>query len=245
MIFFKPDVCFKLKTLDETVLDLHNRLKNSNNSYELLKIKEFLKLNECDEKTIKLKLKNIYNSMSMQGKKQLTSIQTYWKKIECKFFTVLSECLQIELFGDVQAYCLMDCSPLPLINFKGRIVSLPISESLDNNIRYALSFLVKYFLLKKFSWKSSENINYEYTRDSVYWIMADLVADSLFFYTELKEFAQNTAYKYYYGLKIKEDNLIDYIRSVYPKMDLSEFMQFVLDFVADNMSIFSKFTNRY
>ena len=245
MIFFKPDICFKVKTLDETVADFCKRIKSSNNSYELSILKDFLPLKEYDEVAVKAKLKSIYNIHVMQGEKQIKSIQAYWQKIEKRFFDVLNECLDLNLFGEVQTYCMLDCLPLPLISCKGKKISLPITESLDNNIRFALNHIVKYFLLKKFIEKGSKSFNFEYNRDSAYWIMADLVADSLFFHTDLKEFAHNTAYKYYYGLKIKNGNLIDYIRSIYPKMEIMDFMQYVLDFVGENIAIFSKFTNRY
>ena len=112
-------------------------------------------------------------------------------------------------------------------------------------MRCALSFMVKYFILNKFIDNKSENILLDYNKDSVYWIMADLVADSMFFHTELKNYAQNTAFKYFYELKIEDVNLIDFIRSVYPTLSILDFMNFVLEFVKNNISTFIKFTNRY
>jgi len=184
MIFFKPNICFKLKTLDETTLDLISRLKTSNNSYELSVLKEFVKDTELTFDNVKNKIKTEYNFSVLQGDKQLQSIGSYWTKIEQEFFNVLSNVLDVDMFGEVQAYCLLDCIPLPYVDFSAKKISLPIHESLDNNVRFALGMLVKIFLLRKFVDNIAGNVELSYNKDSVYWIMADLVADSLFFHTK-------------------------------------------------------------
>lgn len=244
MIFFKPNICFKVKTLEETANDFVNRLKNSNNAYEISTLKNFLSCKDYSLDEVKFKLKNEHNLTVLQGEKQLQSIKSYWLKIEERFFNILSEVLDFNMFGEVQAYCFLDCMPLPCVDFSVRKISLSIHESLNNNVRFALSFMVKFFVLKKFM-GNSEVISFDYSKDSVYWIMADLVADCLFYHTDLKIFAENTAYKYYYGLKISDINVIDYLRNVYPTMNILDFMSFVFDIVNNNMAIFTKFTNRY
>lgn len=245
MIFFKPNICFKIKTLEDTANCLISRIQNSHNSYEVQKLKECVNIDDFYIDNVKAELKNDYNLTISQAEKQLQSIEKYWKEIQNEFFIKLSKVLDFDINGEVQGYCMIDCLPLPYIDLKRRSLSLSVNDSLDNNVRFALGLIVKYFVLNKFLDSKVDNIVYNYNKDSVYWIMADLVADSIFFHTELKKFAQNTAYKYYYDLKINATNLIDYIRGVYPTMNIIDFMGYVLEFVEDNLSVFTKFTNRY
>lgn len=245
MIFFKPEICFKVKDFEESVKDIIKRIKYSTNKYEISTIKEFLCVDSVDEESIKTNFKTIYNTYIKQGEKQIKSMQTFWAKEGENILGLITKELNLSLFGESKAYCMLDCSPLPYLSLADRRITLPINESLDNNICYALNVLVKAFVLNKFKETCSTNINFEYSRDSVYWIMADLVADSLFYHTELKKYAENTAFKYYYGLKIGNQNVIDQVRGKFLEMNILEFIQYVLDFVSKNISVFSKFTNRY
>ena len=245
MIFFKPNVCFKLKTLDETVEDLISRVEFSNNLYEVSKLKECINEVSLTFDDVKKELKNDYNLTFLKCQKQLVSIEKYWNSIKDEFLLALSNVLNVDLIGEVQTYCLIDCLPFPNIDLNRRRLSLSVSESLDDNIRFALGLIVKYFILKKFTDNKAEEIVCNYDKDSVYWIMADLVADSIFFYSDLNKFTSDTAFKYYYGLKIEDINVIEYIRNAYLKMGVLDFMGFVFGFVKNNIDTFTKFTNRY
>ena len=245
MIFFKPEIVFKVKDFEESVKDIIKRCKFSTNKFEVNTIKEFLCVNSIDEEYAISNFKTIYNTFRKQGEKQIKSMQAFWNEEGEKILTIITKALSLNLFGDAKAFCMLDCSPLPLISIQDRKISLPINESLDNNICYALNVLVKAFVLNKFKEGCSANINLDYSRDSVYWIMADLVADSLFYHTDLKQYAENTAFKYYYGLKIESGNIIERFRNKFLEMNIVDFIQHVLDFVSKNMEVFSKFTNKY
>lgn len=244
MIFFKPKINFKIKELDECCKDCFNRLVYSNNKYEVNCIKHFLNLkNNFSFDNIKEKLKEYYLNLKV-AEEQLNLFKSYWQENGDKFLNKLFKFFNIIPNGDIAVNCFLDVLPVPYIDLYNRRLTLSLTNSFEINVKYGLSFLVKIFLLKILNETSSKNLNFVYNKDSVFWIMADLVTDCIFFY-EFNEFATNVAYKYYYNLKINNEGVINFLRANYKKMDLNSFISFVTNFVCENISCFTKFSNRY
>ena len=228
MIFFKPNICFKLKDFDNCFFDICNRLNFSSNSYEIEKLKSFINYKfDLGIEQAKSNFKVQYMLHKEQAEKQVNSFKLFWTKTGEEFLKDVFSCFNIKPQGEKQFLVFVDCAPLPYIQFYESKLSLSVFDNLDFNLTYFLSFIVKSLLLNIFS--KSENIgaDLDYGKDSAYWIMADLVADCLFSETKLKKYAENVAYKYYYNLKIGDENVINMLRTKFKSMDLPSFMRYV------------------
>lgn len=242
-MFFNQNIIFKQKTIDESAYDLYKRFYTSRNSFEKKTLVSRLKEDKPSLKLCKDFLRKETAESNEVG--MLDGFKMFWVNHSQSIVQELQHVLECEDVLPRQILCFLDMSPYMLIDYNNATISLSVNHTLKENIDSFVAFLVKYAVVDRLWNGETMKINLSYSKDSVYWIMADFVADSICYYSSLPCFDISPAYKFYYSLSYNGENLIQKFRALYNKMPILEFMHYILEFVEHNYDMFECFTNRY
>ena len=245
MIFYKPEISFKVKTLETCINDVCEICFIESNSHYIKDIKQFLNINDVNEKIIREKLGEIYSKNFEKAEQHAKELQDIWEKYENFVLSQVNSILGVESGADLQAWCLVDVLPFTNFDLYNKTICLPYTNTIDENVKIALPFLIKCMLLIAFLSNDIYRIDLKYSINNRYWIMADLVVDAIFNATDLKKLNDKPAYKFYYNLIIEKENVIEKVRQKYKEMSLVEFMKWTLTYITKNLKDFNYFKNRY
>lgn len=243
-MFFNRGIIFKQKTIDESAYDLCRRFYTSKNSYEIRTLRNLLQEDRPDFKLCKefLEKETTENGVSYD---LLDKFEEFWTDNSQSIIAELTKMLDCDSVIPSQLLCFFDVAPYNLIDFNNATISLSMNKSFEDNLSTFISFLIKYSVINRLWYGEVARVNMTYSKDSVYWIMADFVADAICYHSTLPCFKIMPAYKYYYSLYKDGEKLVDKFRRLYLEMPILDFIKYVLTYVEKNYSIFRNFTNRY
>lgn len=244
MIFFKPKISFKLKSIEDCTEDAYNRCALSTNRYERQEIKKFLNINETNREKIFESVKQKYkNIASLEQKVRET------EKIFYNYLDILNdawrELYSISKDGEVGFFCFFDILPLPFVDFVHRAITLPLTQEPDVNAKNTLDYLIKYLIICIECGIRSKSVNLLYDKNNKYFIMAEFVADAIFYnnFHDTKGFPSSKSF--YHNMRLDNERLVDKFRREYKQMPIKSFIKFVLEIVDANEKEFRYLTNRY
>lgn len=241
-MFFYDKVIFKQKSLDESAYDLCKQIQTTGNQFEKKILSQMFDGESQSFEECKEFLKREAEDSTAE---QLRNIKNFWEDNAKRIVEELQSTLQCQTPITRQILCFLDMSPNMIIDYSNATISLSAYTSFRDNIDFFVAFLIKCAVINRLWEGEAVKINMEYSKDSVYWVMADLVADSICHYSRLQCFKITPAYKFYYAININGENLIDKLREVYLAMPIIDYIKYVLSFVEKNWDIFEQFKNRY
>lgn len=241
-MFFYDKIVFKQKTLNESAYDLLKRAQTSHSLFEKRKASAILDGQKPSFENYKECLKKDFGAGDVG--EQLHDVQDFWCKNSRGILKELSQILQIEMpLGD-QVLCFGDQSPNTVIDYDNVALSLSGRVPYQDNTDFFVTFLVKFAVVRSLWGGKHQQPNVAYSNTCAYLVMADLVADSICFYSRLSCFDFDPAYKLYYAISINGENLMNKLHEAYMCMPIFDFVKYVMSFVEKNWEMFEQFKNR-
>lgn len=241
-MFFYDKIVFKQKTLNESAYDLLKRAKTSNSLSEKRRASAILDGQKPSFEKYKECLQKDFGAGGVG--EQLCGIENFWGKNSRGILKELSMILQIEMPLNDQVLCFGDQSPNTVIDYDNATLSLSGRVSFRDNADFFVTFLVKFAVVHSLWGDKNQQPNVTYSNTCAYWVMADLVADSICFYSRLPCLDFDPAYKLYYAISINGENLMNKLHEAYMCMPIFDFVKYVMSFVEKNWEMFEQFKNR-
>ncbi len=240
-MFFYDKIVFKQKTLNESAYDLLMRVQTVTSRSEKSAVSSILDGQRPNFAGCREYLQKEFGKEKVG---ELGGIKNYWGENSRGILKELSFVLQNEVAIDEQVLCFGDRLSKNAIDCNNTTLSLSGWGSRQDNTDFFVTYLVKFAVVCSLWGDSQQKPNVEYSNTCVYWVMADLVADSICFYSRLPSFDFDPAYKFYYAITINGENLMNKLHEAYMCMPIMDFVKYVVSFVEKNWAMFEQFKYR-
>ncbi|MBQ7798493.1 MAG: hypothetical protein IJ371_05160 [Clostridia bacterium] len=191
------------------------------------------------------KVQELNDKESIQLTKLCEQLQQKWKAYRSEYFNIISRVFGIEFNCDFNAntYCYLQFLPINEIDLKDNIIYLDCNREVDEIFKNFVIMLTKLVLIARWNDVNDWNFNIEFDVKNKVLMFVEIAIDAIFANSDLVKICANPTYKYFYSLRVKDVNTMDYFRQLYNTISLDDFFTEVYMFVHTNYTTLLQFKN--